>query len=568
MAEHNRTRVRKAPHDVESRAKSRPLRGASLPEMDNARLLEQLQIHQAELEAQNASLIAALNELEVRNNKLKEARHELEKSRARYLELYDNAPVGYLTFDRSGVVKEANHTIASLLEVEHGDLQETFFMTHVAASCTHAFLTHLTGIFGERGHGRTELCLKTGTGNELWVLIESDHEEDSRGKALCRSTISDISARRHAEELLQESEKKYHGLYDSLKIGIARTDMAGKIIECNRAFLEMLGYGEEEIRLLTYQQITPSKWHAIEEEIVRKRVLKLGYSPEYEKEYIRKDGSIVPVELRAWLIRDRTGGPVGMWAIVRDITELRQAKEELSHTMTDMQQSNKALEQFAYVASHDLKEPLRGISTLAQILEKRYKGRLDEEGDKFLAKISAEAIRMQQQIQELLALSQVGTRRIPFVTVDCQALVEQALASLNRAIEKSGARMTHDPMPHVTGDHSQLLQVFQNLAGNALKFCGEKSPEIHLGAKRRDDDWLFSVSDNGIGIEPKHFERIFVIFKRLHTREEYEGTGMGLSICQKIIERHGGRIWVESEPGKGSTFFFTIPLRGADAGGR
>jgi light-regulated signal transduction histidine kinase (bacteriophytochrome) len=257
-------------------------------------------------------------------------------------------------------------------------------------------------------------------------------------------------------------------------------------------------------------------------------------------------------------------------AAQRELAERKRAEQELKQTMAELARSNQELEQFAYVASHDLQEPLRMVASYVQLLARRYQSKLDADADEFIAYAVDGATRMQALINDLLAYSRVGTRGKPFEPTDCEAVFDQALANLQMAIEESGTVVTHDPLPTVMADATQLTQLFQNLIGNAVKFRGEESPRIHVSAERLPPlqagegrgggEWTFSVRDNGIGIDPAYHDRIFLIFQRLHTREEYPGTGIGLAVCKKIVERHGGRIWVESQLGKGSTFYFTIPM--------
>ena len=243
---------------------------------------------------------------------------------------------------------------------------------------------------------------------------------------------------------------------------------------------------------------------------------------------------------------------------------MREAFRELEHKTRELTRSNEELQQFAYVASHDLQEPLRMISSYTQLLGRRYGERLDGDAQEFMAYIVDGAARMKQLIEDLLAYSRVGTRGKEFQEIDSGASLARALANLRASQESSGAVITHDPMPHVLADGAQLAQIFQNLIGNAIKFRGEEPPRIHVGAQTTETVCVFTVKDNGIGLDTQYGERIFMMFQRLHNKAEYPGTGIGLAIVKKIVERHGGRIWVESEPGKGATFGFTIARENAN----
>lgn len=253
--------------------------------------------------------------------------------------------------------------------------------------------------------------------------------------------------------------------------------------------------------------------------------------------------------------------PLRMIGTIQDITERKRAEDELASRTLELERSNMELERFAYVASHDLQEPLRMMSSYADLLHSRYKGKLDEDADEFIGYITEGAERMQQLIRGLLAYSRMDTQGRKFEAVDLEERLKSVLENLQMSVEESAAVVTHDPLPKITVESTQITQLFQNLIGNAIKFRGTEAPHIHISADQNDTEWHFSVRDNGIGIDAKYFERIFVIFRRLHGRNEYPGTGIGLAICKKIVERHGGRIWVESEVGKGTTFHFTIPIR-------
>ena len=234
-------------------------------------------------------------------------------------------------------------------------------------------------------------------------------------------------------------------------------------------------------------------------------------------------------------------------------------EDELQETLIKLKRSNSELEQFAYVASHDLQEPLRMISSFLQLLQMRYSGQLDSDADEFINFAVEGAKRMQNLIQDLLAYSRVTTKGNEFKNIKMEEALEQALVNLKISIEENNAIITHDSLPIITADYSQMIQLLQNLIGNSIKYRSDKNPEIHISAQEKDTHWIFSVEDNGIGIDSKYSDQVFQIFKRLHTNEEYKGTGIGLAITKRIIERHNGRIWVESELSKGSKFYFTIP---------
>jgi signal transduction histidine kinase len=250
-------------------------------------------------------------------------------------------------------------------------------------------------------------------------------------------------------------------------------------------------------------------------------------------------------------------------SVATEITERKRGQEKLKKTMAELARSNAELEQFAYVASHDLQEPLRMVSSYVQLLARRYEGKLDTDADEFIGFAVDGANRMQRLIDDLLMYSRVGTRGKPFEPTDCNSVLDHTLVNLTTAIEESRAVITHGQLPTVTADEAQMVQLFQNLISNAIKFRGEDRPRIHISAKQNNSECALSVSDNGIGIDPEYYKRIFVIFQRLHGKNHYPGTGIGLAVCKRIVDRHGGRIWLESELGKGSTFCFTLPASGS-----
>jgi light-regulated signal transduction histidine kinase (bacteriophytochrome) len=246
-------------------------------------------------------------------------------------------------------------------------------------------------------------------------------------------------------------------------------------------------------------------------------------------------------------------------AAIRDISVRKAAETNLRQKVEELNRSNDELGQFAYIASHDLQEPLRMVASYTQLLSKRYKGQLDADADEFISFAVDGASRMQQLIEDLLAYSRVATTGNELLDTSSEYALEQALQNLHWAIKDGGALVTHDPLPTVQADQMQLVQLFQNLIGNAIKYQGPGIPEVHISATKRDESsWSFAVKDNGLGIDPQYFERIFGMFQRLHKRDEYSGTGVGLAICKKIVERHGGSLRVESALGFGSTFSFAL----------
>jgi PAS domain S-box-containing protein len=337
-------------------------------------------------------------------------------------------------------------------------------------------------------------------------------------------------------------------------------DPTGRIRTVNQAACALLGYQEAELIDQAVAKIfagldPPFKeWSGLEETSAEYVVTNV------ERTYVSKGGRKIPVLFSSSILRDPAGKIQGLVCMAQDITARKQAEEALKQRAADLARSNAELEQFASVASHDLQEPLRMVASYVQLLSQRYKGRLDANADEFITYAVDGVERMRALIHDLLEYSRVGMWGKPFEQTDCAEVVKRALANLQVAVESAGAVVTCDPLPPVMTDSSQLTQVFQNLIGNAMKFHGEAPPRVHVCAKREEQAWVFSVRDNGIGIDPQYAERIFALFQRLHTTAEYPGTGIGLAICKKIVERHGGRIWVESSLGQGATFSFTIPI--------
>lgn len=271
---------------------------------------------------------------------------------------------------------------------------------------------------------------------------------------------------------------------------------------------------------------------------------------------LHKDGTEFPVEISLGPLQ--TDQDALVTAAIRDVTDRKAVERQLADYADNLRRSNRELEQFAYIASHDLRAPLRSLTGFSQLLQRRHGDKLQGEAAEFLGYITQSAEQMQALIDDLLAYSRVARVDPGRREVDCEALIAKVEQQLKAIVDARGARITHDPLPRVLGVEHEFMQLFLNLISNGLKFQPGPAPSVHVTARTVGADWQFSVTDRGIGIAPEYQERIFMIFQRLHTTEEYEGTGVGLAICKKIVEHHGGRIWVESEPGKGSMFHFTL----------
>ncbi|MBX9789076.1 MAG: PAS domain S-box protein [Pirellulales bacterium] len=372
----------------------------------------------------------------------------------------------------------------------------------------------------------------------------------------------DLAERLHAEQELRESEERYRELVENANDIIYTHDLRGRFLSANAAALQVTGFPLDEMLAMNVDDLVVPEHRALAREMTRRKLAHEHFEP-YELNIRTKQGQFRTVEVNSRLIL-RQGRAVGVQGIARDVTQQHAAKEALSRKAADLARSNAELEQFAYIASHDLQEPLRMVASYCQLLKRRYHDRLDQDANEFIEFAVDGARRMQTLINDLLAYSRVGRAELTLAPVDMNSVVDDALQNLQAAVAERGAIVTRDALPRIVADGPQLVQLFQNLLGNAIKFCAVGPPRVHVGAVQRNGEWQFSVRDEGIGIAPEHLERVFMIFKRLHGWGEFPGTGVGLAIAKKIVERHGGRIWVESKLGQGSTFTFTLPHSAAE----
>jgi PAS domain S-box-containing protein len=418
----------------------------------------------------------------------------------------------------------------------------------------------------------------------------------ARRAAVETETAQNERLQKQAGELREQAQ-----LLDLAHDAILVRDLDGRITFWNQGAAERYGWSKQEAAGRITHHLLQTGFPRPLEEIMAE--LQRESFWEGELEHSRRDGQRIVVASRWVLQRGDDDHSQAVMEINNDITERKRAEESLRKAHGELEQrvqertrdlktsnellemeiverkraqsilaqqsaelarSNSELEQFAYIASHDLQEPLRMVASYVQLLERNYKNLFDAKGEEYIAYAVDGAKRMQTLINDLLSYSRVGTQGNEFALTDCAGVVGLAIRNLQKAIQESGTTITCDPLPTVLADRMQLLQLFQNLLANAIKFRAERSPEIRIMAMHTDGFWQFAVKDNGIGIEPRHFERIFLIFQRLHSRRQYPGTGMGLAICKKIVDRHGGTIWPVSEPGIGTTFFFTLPDRPGD----
>lgn len=400
--------------------------------------------------------------------------------------------------------------------------------------------------------------------------LEREIVQRKRAEAEIRRLNEDMEVRVRArtEELERQvaerarAEAQLRLVIESAPNAMVMSDARGAITLANAHAETLFGYRREELIGQSVEWLVPERFR--------------GHHPAFRAEFhtrpearamgagrdlyaLKKNRDEVPVEIGLNPIETEQG--IAVLSVIVDITARKKAEAALEAHARDLARSNEELEQFAYVASHDLREPLRMVSSFVQLLDQRYGDRLDDDAREFIRFAVDGALRMQALIDDLLTFSRVGTRGNPFVPTDMKQVIDQVLRDLQLAIADSGTEIVHKSLPTVMADETQMVQLFENLIANAIKFHSARQPRICISAEKKADAWEFAIEDNGIGIDPKFAARIFEIFQRLHTREEYPGTGIGLAVCKKIVERHGGRIWVASQPGQGATFYFTLPDR-------
>jgi PAS domain S-box-containing protein len=507
-----------------------------------------------ELEKTNKKLLTEINQKEQFQKKLK-------YSREKYRSIFEHAGIGIFQSTPEGKFFNVNLTFAQMF-----GYQSPIEMINSIHHIGHQIYTEpgrrreiMEIIQNSQGVVKFENEFRRKNGKKWVANLNLRVVRDENNLPLYfEGFVEDITQRRHMEEALQKSESKYRTIFENTGTATVLIEEDTSLALVNTEFVRLTGFSQNEVE--------GKSWLEFVSEDDRERMMKYhllrtmgGKSApkNYEFHFLRKDGAIGD----AYLTIESISGTSQRIASIIDITDRKKAEKELYKLNEKLRESNVELEQFASIAAHDLQEPLRMIISFLDLLERRYKDKLDLEAHEFIEFASDGAIRMQKMINDLLIYSRLTTRGKDFGEVDCQIILDQVLMNLKVAIDENGVNITHDPLPTVTADFSQLLQLFQNLISNSIKYRSQNKPNIHISVQKRqkrDKEWLFIVEDNGIGIDPKYAEQIFMIFQRLH-RAEYPGTGMGLAICRKIVERHGGRIWMDSQPGRGSKFYFTIP---------
>jgi PAS domain S-box-containing protein len=484
---------------------------------------------------------------------------ESKESAAKYRGLLEAAPDAMVVVDQSGEIvllnvqaeKQFGYRRDELIGQKVKNIIPQGFAERLIADGTR---TATEALAQQIGTG-IELIGRRKSGSEFPIEIMLSPLESTEG-ILVTAAIRDISVRKAAEKHLGQMEGRYRGLLEAAPDAMVVVNQGGDIVLLNVQAEKQFGYHRDELVGQKVKNIIP---RGFAERLIADgtrtaaEALAQQIGTGIELNGLRKDGSEFPIEIMLSPLESTEG--ILVTAAIRDITT---RKKTDAHVL-ELNRSNEELGQFAYVASHDLQEPLRMVASFTELLARRYKGKLDSDADEFIGFAVDGARRMQRLIQDLLAYSRVATKGNDLVHTSSEEALRRALLNLRAAIEESGALVTHDPLPTVMADERQLIQVFQNLIGNAIKYQNPGVPRMHISAARNaDKKWTFSVKDNGLGIDPQYFEKIFVIFQRLHKRDEFSGTGIGLAICKRIVERHGGTISVESQLGHGSTFSFAL----------
>lgn len=487
--------------------------------------------------------------------KREEVEEALRESEEKFRTIVHTASEGIWILDRKNATTFVNNTLAEMLGYRLEEIKEKSFFDFLNTEGQRIIETHIQLKMPDIGE-KHYLKMRHKSGDYIWTSVALKPLYEKKNKFVGTMVlVTNVTERKQAEIQIR---KLSSAVEQSASI-IIITDIKGRIEYVNSKFCEVTGFDKDDVlgknpRILRGDKTTAVDYKELWQTIAA------GREWRGELHNKKKDNTYYWVYATISPIKNSEGAITHYLGVQEDITERKAAELELKRYSQELERSNRELQQFAYVASHDLQEPLRMISSYMTLLKRRYEGQLGGDADDFINFAVDGAKRMKQLINDLLQYSRVGTHKKPFTFIDLNDILNQVLLNLQVCLQENDARVTHDPLPQIMADDIQLTQLFQNLISNALKFRKKEPPNIHIGSSRKNGLWQFSVKDNGIGIEAEFASRIFIIFQRLHRMADYPGTGIGLAICKKIVERHGGEIWVESVPGEGSTFHFTIPV--------
>ena len=473
-------------------------------------------------------------------------------------EFFDLSPAPLAICDFDGRIHRANRALLDTTQLSPDQLGQTPFYEFFHPDDSKAVAAAFASVIHTGASTALEARGMLRGGGHVWLFVTIAAIPEEK---LAYITAHNITDRKHTDEALRESERRFQLIAESIDEVFWMVDVKNdRIVYVSPAYERVWGLNTQALfqdRSAFHDIIHPDDRERVQNEDAEAE--RNGTPVDHEYRVVRPDGSLVWIWDRGAPVRNANGEVQYFVGLAQDITQRKQLEQDLQARTRKLERSNVELERFAYIASHDLQEPLRMVASFTQLLRNKYAGRLDETADRYINYAVDGAKRMQSLIADLLTYSRANSRELELRTTDCNEVVQDSLRNLAATIESAGAAVESGSLPKITADPVQLAQVFQNLISNAVKFRSEQRPHVRIGAAERKEDWLFSVRDNGIGIEPQHRERVFGIFQRLHTQQAYPGTGIGLAVCKTVVERHGGRIWVESQPGAGTTFWFTLP---------
>ncbi|KAF0234230.1 MAG: two-component hybrid sensor and [Desulfovibrionaceae bacterium] len=518
--------------------------------------LHELEVHQIELKMQNEELRRLQNELEAKQKE--------------YSDLYEFAPVGYVTLDELGLILKANGTATSMLGVTKSILINKPIQRFIFKDDSDSFHLQFKQFRENRTSLDCDLRLVRDDQTVIWANFKAGWGQDTDGSYACRLAMNDITERKQTAESLCVSVDRYRQLHESLVDAYALVDMSGRIVDCNKAFIQMLGYSEGELHNLTYAQITPEKWHEFETGIIREQVIPSGNSVVYEKEYRHKDGTVFPVELRTFLLRGKDEEPDSMWAIIRDITERKQAEAVLRLARDQAEAANRAKNDFLANMSHEIRTPVNGVLGMLQLLETT--DVTDEQKDYVSGAIQSTK-RLTRLLSDILDISRIEAGRMELVEAEFN--IKKTRDSLKELFESESIRKglslefgRDEDLPLVLiGDEARLRQILFNLVGNAIKFTEKGKVRVEASLLPTSSDSsvrvLVTVSDTGIGIPEEHLKDVFEPFVQAeasYTRR-FQGAGLGLSIVRRLVNLLGGEIAIDSTPDEGTTVYLSLPFK-------